>query len=132
MISDSQMRYGSRVFCHGRSWRPCVRCQAITPIGESHRWAARLAALQRCIAVGLKPDHGTLRFPSAHPEPLLRLRRRLRLRVLADQLLERAARRGVVAELRLRRRDVEQRVRHLRAVRPQLQINCRCATIAAR
>src|SRR5436853_824422 len=27
MISESQMRYASRVPCHGRSWRPCVRCQ---------------------------------------------------------------------------------------------------------
>src|SRR5262245_36691165 len=30
MISDSQMRYGSRVFCHGRSWRPCCFCHATT------------------------------------------------------------------------------------------------------
>src|SRR6478672_6943788 len=28
MISESQTRYGSRVFCHGSACRPCSRCQA--------------------------------------------------------------------------------------------------------
>src|SRR6266581_5695373 len=30
MISDSQMRYASRVFCHGRSLRPARLCQAMS------------------------------------------------------------------------------------------------------
>src|SRR5450755_1470689 len=30
MISESQTRYGSRVFCHGSAWRPCCFCQATT------------------------------------------------------------------------------------------------------
>src|SRR6478735_2913485 len=28
MISDSQTRYGSRVPCQGKAWRPCSFCQA--------------------------------------------------------------------------------------------------------
>ncbi|MNK95946.1 hypothetical protein D3C87_1162070 [compost metagenome] len=35
MISDSQIRYGSRVFCHGRSCRPCVRCHVTTRAPKS-------------------------------------------------------------------------------------------------
>src|SRR6185312_17003905 len=54
--------------------------------------------------------------PSADREPLLRLGAGVRARVLGDQVFERAARAGVVAELGLRRGDVEHRVGNLGAV----------------
>src|SRR5512147_580784 len=95
MISDSQIRYGSRVSCHGSPWRPWRFCHAIT----------------RAAKEGDRPRG------SARTEPLLRLGGGLGLRVLREQVLERAPRTRAVAEVELRGRDVEHRVGHLRAVR---------------
>ena len=58
MISDSQIRYGSRVSCQGRSWRPCARCHATRRAangetrqrqsGMRRRVSARRAAAAPC------------------------------------------------------------------------------------
>src|SRR4051812_8396811 len=75
MISESQMRYASRVPCHGRSWRPWARCHRMTreenvagmppvylhPSGERLRRLFRRpgGALQRHQGAGLvEMDHG--------------------------------------------------------------------------
>ena len=187
MISASQIRYGSRVRCHGRSWRPCVRCQStmrranrawgIEGSARGTAWPDRpLPACGReracahrhagpASSVGLagisqaashsSPRQGGAGFgryagpvaaasgtcasvrTTASQLPLSASRGEGRgerpggyrtpsrcfafpaasdCRILGDQLLERAPRRGVVAQLGLRGRDVEQRVGHLRAV----------------
>ena len=51
---------------------------------------------------------GTLTDLSTHSEPLFGFERGFRLRILLDQLFERAARSGVVVQVRLRRCDVQQ------------------------
>ena len=101
MISDTQMRYGSRVPCHGRSWRPCTRCHATTRVRERarrarRRWRQRIPS--RCFAFMAASDCGYFAISSSS--------------------VRRGA--GAVAHLGLRGRDVEERVGHLRAVRPQL------------
>src|SRR5215468_8542827 len=90
MISDSQIRYGSRVRCHGRSRRPKRRCQAINRAAKD---CERSAA-----------------------EPLPRLARGFRGRVARDDVLERAARTGVVTQLDLTARNVEEGIGDLLAV----------------
>src|SRR6187551_2601726 len=47
MISETQIAYGSRVACHGRSWRPWCLCQPINfpanPVIEPRRSSAKQA-----------------------------------------------------------------------------------------
>ena len=78
MISDTQIRYGSRVRCHGRSCRPWTRCQAtirrecalITLVGqacslerdrqaEAGRQRATVAAIARPAAAAPSPPPRT-------------------------------------------------------------------------
>src|SRR5258705_8917469 len=55
MISESQTRYGSCVFCQGSAWRPCCFCQATMRSAKERsagkarrslirRWCRRLAS----------------------------------------------------------------------------------------
>ena len=122
MISASQIRYASRVPCHGRSCRPCARCHADRRVaneragaGRRRRRTLRQAAEDGCAARSRR-SAATSRAGgrSADREALPRLDRGLGLRVLRDQLLERAPRRRAVAQLELAGGDVEQRVRHFR------------------
>src|SRR4051812_19916409 len=46
MISDSQMRYASRVFCQGRLWRPCCCCHITTLRANVPSCATALAILE--------------------------------------------------------------------------------------
>src|SRR5271165_62855 len=92
MISEIQIRYGSRVCCHGRSLRPCACCQAIS----------RAAKVRR------------KRLPPC--ETLPGLSRCFGRRILGDQVLERAPRPGGVAELDLTACNIEQGVGHFLAV----------------
>ncbi len=77
MISDSQMRYGSRVFCQGRSWRPARRCHAISPVAKRVTTIGRSAPGPACLA-------------SPRRQALARLGRRFGRRILGDDFLERA------------------------------------------
>src|SRR5215475_9278027 len=102
MTSESQMRYGSRVRCHGRSCRPAFFCQAIS------RAAKEPDALPRRIAC-----EATRRSAA---EALLRFGGGVRAGETRDDVLERAPRAGVVAQLDLTARDVEEGIGNLLAV----------------
>src|SRR5450755_3866164 len=102
MISDTQMRYGSRVFCHGRSCRPCCFCQ------ETRRAANELMS-----GIALPSPRSSRRAGRLLTigEALLRFTRRFRGRIFRDDFLERASGAGGVAELDLTAGDIEQCVR---------------------
>ena len=124
MISDSQMRYGSRVFCQGRSCRPCWRCHATTRAaneadgGSRARGSAAAAARGRLTTVEF--SRATLRSMSAasaaraaawpcRPIPIADTC------AISSSSVRRDA--AALAQFRLRRADVEQRIGHLLAVR---------------
>ena len=69
MISDSQTRYGSRVPCHGRSWRPCARLPRDQARGERTRDAAVRPELERapsrCFAFAAASDFGYFAISSS-------------------------------------------------------------------
>src|SRR5215831_4492718 len=103
MISESQMRYGSRVRCHGRSRRPAFFCQAIS------RAAKEAGAPTPRIAC----EAATRRSAA---EALPRFGRGVRAGEARNDVLERAPRAGVVAQLDLTARDVEEGIGNLLAV----------------
>src|SRR3954469_190610 len=55
MISESQTRYGSRVFCQGSVLRPCVRCQRTTRPAKPDRITSR--GLEGLLRVGRLRNH---------------------------------------------------------------------------
>ena len=100
---STEHRRDLRLLQHDLRKPDAIRIARLLP----RKIVATVAALPRDQS-GLRTDDNAISTrpmtnPSTNPEPLLRLARRLRLRVLGHQFLERAARRAVVAPARTAR-----------------------------
>src|SRR6185437_7612948 len=133
MTSDSQMRYASRVFCHGRPCLPCARCHSMMRAAKLESLFT-LRAMTRSVSgsvgvggviIGAMAGTPIITPPtpteSAHAEALPCARRGVGLRIPGNELFERSASGRVVAHVGLRGSDVEQGVGRLAAVGELLQ-----------